>query len=65
MARPVVNFEPSSQVAKDFVALAKEVIPKLKPKSASAKSERAISFAAIEEQVLAEASAEASAHDLI
>ena len=65
MSRPVVTFEPSSQVAKDFMALAKEIGPKLKPKTASGKTEKAISFAAIEEQVLAEASAEASAQDLI
>ena len=65
MARPVVTFEPASQVAKDFIALAKEVIPKLKPKTASTKAEKAISFAAVEEQVLAEASAEAAAQELI
>ena len=61
----MVTFEPASQVAKDFVALAKEVIPKLKPKTASTKAEKAISFAAVEEQVLAEASAEAAAQELI
>ena len=65
MARPVVAFEPSSQVAKDFIALAKEMIPKLKPKTASTKAEKAISFSAVEEQVLAEAIAEAAAQELI
>ena len=60
MSRPVVVAEPSSAVAKAFVALAKECAPKLKARAGQAKPEKAVSFAAVEEEVRAEAEAESN-----